>query len=80
MRTAKVFMSGTSQVVRLPKEYRFSDAEVGIKRVGDLVVLYPQERADDLFYSSLGNFTDDFFASIRSAKAEPSPQSPRETI
>jgi hypothetical protein len=26
-----------------------------------MVVLFPQEKADELFFSSIGNFTDDFF-------------------
>ena len=79
MQTAKIFTSGRSQAVRLPKECRFSGTEVGVKRIGELVVLYPQDRADELFYSSLGGFTDDFFESIESAKAEILPGSPRES-
>ena len=78
MQTAKIFTNGRSQAVRLPKEYRFSGTEVGVKRIGDLVVLYPQDRAEDLFYSSLGSFTDDFFESIESAHEEKLPESPRE--
>lgn len=39
--TAKVFMSGRSQAVRLPKNYRFDVAEVSIRRVGDSVILTP---------------------------------------
>ena len=41
MPLAKVFQSGNSQAVRLPKEYRFEDAEVVIKRIGDAVLLFP---------------------------------------
>ncbi|MDO5653308.1 MAG: AbrB/MazE/SpoVT family DNA-binding domain-containing protein [Brachymonas sp.] len=37
--TAKVFMSGRSQAVRLPKAYRFDTDEVTIEKVGDAVVL-----------------------------------------
>ena len=39
--TAKVFMSGRSQAVRLPKSYRFDVDEVAIRRVGDSVILTP---------------------------------------
>ena len=35
MDTAKIFQTGRSQAVRLPKEYRFNGKEVVIKRVGD---------------------------------------------
>ena len=39
---AKVFMSGRSQAVRLPKKYRFDCAEVEVTRQGDAVVLRPR--------------------------------------
>jgi antitoxin VapB len=39
MATARVFKSGNSQAVRLPKEFRFDGAEVEIFRRGDEVVL-----------------------------------------
>ena len=43
MLTAKIFESGRSQAVRIPKEYRFSDElkEVYINKVGDIVMLTP---------------------------------------
>lgn len=40
--TAKVFTTGRSQAVRLPKAYRFSTAEVTIERQGDAVILRPK--------------------------------------
>ena len=43
MDTAKIFQTGRSQAVRLPKEYRFNGKEVVIKRVGDGVLLMPIE-------------------------------------
>jgi len=39
MTTAKVFRSGNSQALRLPKEFRFKGKEVEIFRRGDEVVL-----------------------------------------
>ena len=39
--TAKVFMSGTSQAVRLPQRYRFRCDTVKIKRQGKSIVLTP---------------------------------------
>jgi antitoxin VapB len=39
MGTARVFKSGNSQAVRLPKEFRFKSKEVEIFRRGDEVVL-----------------------------------------
>ncbi len=42
--TAKLFMHGRSQAVRLPKEYRFEGGEVRVSKVGDKVILEPLER------------------------------------
>ena len=44
MTTAKVFKSGNSQAVRLPKEFRFASDEVEIFRRGDEVVLREKPR------------------------------------
>ena len=60
MDTAKVFMSGRSQAVRLPKEYRFEGDEVLIKRVGDAVVLLPRTRAWGALFHSLEQFEPGF--------------------
>ena len=40
--TAKLFMNGRSQAVRLPAKYRFKGTEVLVNRVGDNVVLSPK--------------------------------------
>ncbi len=39
--TAKLFMHGRSQAVRLPKEFRMPGNEVEISRVGESVVIKP---------------------------------------
>jgi antitoxin VapB len=41
MDTAKVFWTGRSQAVRLPKEFRFDTDEVRIRRHGAAVILEP---------------------------------------
>jgi len=41
MSTAKLFWSGRSQAVRLPKEYRFEGSKVRIRRHGAAVILEP---------------------------------------
>jgi len=41
MDSAKVFWSGRSQAVRLPKEFRFDADEVRIRRHGNGVILEP---------------------------------------
>lgn len=40
--TAKVFTTGRSQAVRLPKAFRFDTAEVTIERHGEAVILRPK--------------------------------------
>ncbi|MFC6619701.1 antitoxin [Deinococcus radiophilus] len=41
MTTAKIFQTGRSQAVRLPKAFRFEGQEVTIKRVSTGVLLIP---------------------------------------
>ncbi len=41
MDTAKIFWSGRSQAVRLPKNFRFEEQEVRIRRHGNAVILEP---------------------------------------
>ncbi len=43
MKTAKIFRSGNSQAVRLPKEFRVSDDEVFIKKAGETIMLIPKK-------------------------------------
>ncbi|CAN5390097.1 hypothetical protein BH24GEM3_BH24GEM3_02410 [soil metagenome] len=40
-RRAKLFWSGRSQAVRLPKEFRFEGDQVAIRRKGEAVILEP---------------------------------------
>lgn len=40
--TAKIFTTGRSQAVRLPKAYRFDTSEVFIEKVGNTVILRPK--------------------------------------
>jgi antitoxin VapB len=42
--TAKLFMHGRSQAVRLPKEFRFEGKAVRISKVGDKVILEPLKK------------------------------------
>ena len=62
MTTAKVFNTGRSQAVRLPKEYRFKDSEVVINRVGNMVVMFPRIKGWEILSESLNHFSGDFLA------------------
>ncbi|HMQ16032.1 MAG TPA: type II toxin-antitoxin system VapB family antitoxin [Phycisphaerae bacterium] len=62
MNTAKLFINGRSQAVRLPKEYRFDEDEVFITKVDDMVILYPRRKGWDLLARGIERFTEDFMA------------------
>jgi antitoxin VapB len=54
--TAKLFMHGRSQAVRLPKEFRFEGTEVRVSKVGDRVILEPLKKPSidlDKFWAEL---------------------------
>ena len=60
MTTAKLFMNGRSQAVRLPKEFRFDDQdEVLIRRMGDAVMLVPKNKWKDIFINAVSSFPSD---------------------
>ncbi len=69
MNTAKVFETGRSQAIRLPKEYRFTEKEVSIKKLGDIVMLFPKEKTLDIFAAGLKSFSDDFMEDGRNQEA-----------
>lgn len=59
MENAKVFWSGRSQAVRLPKEFRFDTDEVRIRKHGNAVILEPIA-ADWAWLDSLEPLDSDF--------------------
>jgi antitoxin VapB len=79
MTTAKVFPNGQSQAVRLPKEYRFSETEVGIIKLGEMVVLFPKDKNWEIF-SKTAPVSDDFGDIILSARMNETQNSPRENL
>ena len=60
MKTAKIFQNGQSQAVRLPKEFRFDDSEVFIKKSGNVVQLIPRSDSWNSLFGSLKKFSADF--------------------
>jgi len=63
MQTAKIFINGRSQAVRLPKDFRFSGNDVFIKKIGNIVILLPKDDPWSSLVNSLYQFTDDFMDS-----------------
>ncbi len=68
--TAKIFRSGNSQTIRLPKEYRFNQDEVYITKVGDSILLISQNEKRLNLMASLEHFTDDFMTERKQPKFE----------
>lgn len=56
--TAKLFMHGRSQAVRLPKEFRFPGKEVRIRRDGVRVILEPVEFDLKAWFERLDRYRD----------------------
>jgi antitoxin VapB len=65
MKTAKIFRSGNSQAVRIPKEFQLAGKEVEIERRGDALLLRPRKRSWDTLTKSLTKFTQDYMKSGR---------------
>ena len=64
MYTAKVFINGGSQAVRLPKQFRFSDDEVYVKKIGESILLVPKDKLWETFMEGVGGFTEDYFEAV----------------
>jgi antitoxin VapB len=62
---AKVFISGNSQAVRIPKEFRFDAAEVEIFQRGNEVILKPQPKNLGVAFQLLTEMPSDFLADGR---------------
>ena len=75
MDTAKLFSTGRSQAVRLPKAYRFEGNEVMVKRFGQGVLLLPKHDPWRLMEEALSEFEPGF----QLERAEP-PAQEREVL
>jgi len=60
MSTARVFRSGNSQAVRLPKQFRLKSEEVEIFRRGDEIVLREKDGNLVRAFELLAGLPDDF--------------------
>ena len=65
MDTAKIFKSGNSQAVRLPKAYQFNEKEVQILRRGDEIILKRKPQNLAQAFELLTEMSDDFMADGR---------------
>jgi antitoxin VapB len=61
MQTTKVFKSGNSQAIRIPKEYQVDEEELIINKIGNTIVLFSKNDPWEFFKKSLTEFSDDYF-------------------
>ncbi len=76
MTTTRVFKSGNSQAVRLPKEFSVNSKVLEIFRRGDEIVLREPCEGLTRAYELLAELPDDFFADGR----QDLPHQPREGL
>jgi antitoxin VapB len=72
---ARVFWSGRSQAIRLPKEFRVDERDLLISRRGKKLVLEPTVPVDDKgwprsFWNLFGALPDEFDVGARDRTAE----------
>jgi antitoxin VapB len=73
---ARVFWSGRSQAIRLPKEFRVDERDLLIARRGKALILSPRRESVDekgwpkSFWNLFGALSDDFDVGSRDARAE----------
>ena len=65
METAKLFWSGRSQAVRLPRAYRVDGREVRIRRRGRAIVLEPVPDSWAWLDAVAGDVDEDFVSAVR---------------
>ena len=65
MGTARVFRSGNSQAVRLPKQFRLKSKEVEIFRRGDEIVLREKDGTMERAFDLLAGLPDDLVVIAR---------------
>jgi antitoxin VapB len=65
MDTAKVFWSGRSQAVRLPRAFRVDGREVRIRRRGRAIVLEPVPESWEWLDALAGGVEEDFASAVR---------------
>lgn len=65
METAKIFWSGRSQAVRLPRAFRVDGREVRIRRRGRAIVLEPVPDSWEWLDALAGEVDEDFVSAVR---------------
>ena len=80
--SAKVFMSGKSQAVRLPKKFRFTEGcdEVSVRQVGRHLILSPRYSDWADYWANSTRPSDDFVESVLNRKVSELPAEERKSF
>ena len=78
--TAKIFKNGSSQAVRLPKEYRLHGKTVAIYRLGQGLVLQPIKETWRDVYSAMEGLSKEDFVIMKKTTLEDLPPQERERL
>lgn len=62
LKETRVFMNGSSQAVRIPKDFRFRSNVVYLKRVPGGILMIPREERFEAMRDALSEFTEDFMS------------------
>ncbi len=60
VQTAQLFQDGQTQVVRLPLGFQIRGQQVYLKKVGNVILLIPENNPWQVLFDSLDLFSDDF--------------------
>ena len=80
--SAKVFMSGLSQAVRLPKKFRFPEEcnEVAVRQVGRHLILSPRFADWEDYWANSARPDDDFASVVLELRANELPVEERQSF
>jgi len=65
MELAQITTKNQRQILTLPEDIHFSEDSVYIQRVGNAVLLVPQDKQWEVFLSGLNRFSNDFMENGR---------------
>ena len=68
--TTRPFMSGRSQAIRIPKDFRLEDTELVINQIGDSLVITPRASLQKVFFRGIDMLPEDFLADGRPDETE----------
>ena len=70
MKIAKLIKTDQNQVLEIPEEYSLAEEEVIINKIGEMLMITPKSKAEEVFLAGVVSFTDDFMADGGSQPAQ----------